>query len=498
MTTRPWSLRALLAGIVPVEATDDATITSLCLDSRHVRPGALFFAVAGTRVDGRAHIADAVARGAVAVLYQAGGAPPRCGVPCLRVADLPRQLGRIADRFYDSPSRELIVVGVTGTNGKTTCTQLLAQALDNNDARPVPGKNAPVRGRCAVIGTLGYGFPGQLAPATHTTPDGITVHRLLAEFRAAQANAVAMEVSSHALDQERVGGVQFDIAVFTNLTRDHLDYHGDLERYGAAKARLFDWPTLKAAVLNVDDDFGRRLVDRVRGRCRLLTYGLNAGDVRANALRTTADGLHLAVQTPDGAVEIRSSLLGQFNAANLLAVLATLLALGIDAKEAAARVGAARPVTGRMERFGADRMPLVVVDYAHTPDALEKALLALRAHTRGRLWCVFGCGGERDRGKRPQMGAIAERGADIVIVTDDNPRAESGDAIVADIVAGMHRAPRVIRDRAHAIAAAIREADADDVILIAGKGHEDYQEINGVRRPYSDRHTVRTVLETRA
>lgn len=476
-------LSELLRGLVAVPASDDRDVHALCADSREVVPGSLFIAVAGQRVDARAYIADACARGAVAVLYDAQGAVVApLEVPSFGMAQLRRQMGVIADRFYGAPSKDLMVIGVTGTNGKTTCTQLLAQALDR----------APRR--CAVIGTLGYGFPGALTRATHTTPDAVTVHRLLDEFRAAGAAYVSMEVSSHALDQERVAAVRFGVAAFTNLTRDHLDYHGDMAAYGAAKARLFAWPGLNTAVINTDDAFGQELATRTASHCQVLRYGLTQGDVRARAWRATPRGLSLEAVTPKGEARIESPLLGRFNAINLLAVLAVLIALGIEPADAGARLSAARPVPGRVERFARDGAPLVVVDYAHSPDALEQVLNALRAHVAGQLWCVFGCGGNRDRGKRPQMGRIAEQLADRVVVTDDNPRFEAGEAIIEDIVAGMRTRPTVIRDRAEAIAYAVRSAAANDVVLIAGKGHEDYQEIAGERRPYSDRDTVRAVL----
>lgn len=485
MTGAAKSLRALLDGIVTLDAASDRLVQGVALDSREVTPGCLFMAVPGAQHDGRAFIRDAAARGAAAVVYDASGfAPPALSLPAIAVNDLVRHVSAIADRFYDAPSRQLVVVGVTGTNGKTTCTQLLAQALDR-----------PPR-RCAVIGTLGYGFPGAFDAGLHTTPDAITVQRLLARFVAARAAYTAMEVSSHALDQHRVSAVSFHTAVFTNLTRDHLDYHGDMERYAAAKGRLFLDGNLRAAVINRDDEYGRKLIGLLaERRTPVMTYGLSAGDVHARTLTCTREGLCLRAVTAGGEVAIEAPLFGSFNASNLLAGLATLLALGLDLQDAGRRLCGVRPVPGRAERFkGADHRPLVVVDYAHTPDALEQVLLALRPHVGGRLWCVFGCGGNRDRGKRPEMGAIAERLADAVIVTDDNPRHESGDTIVSDIVGGMRQRPRVIRERRTAIAAAIAEAAAEDVVLIAGKGHEDYQEIAGTRHPYSDRDTVRLLL----
>jgi UDP-N-acetylmuramoyl-L-alanyl-D-glutamate--2,6-diaminopimelate ligase len=467
--------------------SDDPEIRGLTLDSRQVQPGDLFLAVPGARADGRAFMGGALARGAAAVVYEDDGVEPdRRVAGAIGIPDLRRQIGVIADRFYGSPSRRLKVVGVTGTNGKTTTTQLLAQALDRAGQR------------CGLIGTLGSGFPGNLDPSLHTTPDAVSVHRLLAGFAAAGARAVCMEVSSHALDQARVAGVAFDIAVFTNLTRDHLDYHGDMDAYAAAKARLFDFPHLEAAVINADDRFGRELIERSRSRLRVVGFGLEQGEVRACRVQPSTDGLTIAVTTPFGDTELKSPLLGRFNAANLLAVLAVLLVAGLPLAEAARVVAQARPVSGRMERFGGDDRPLVVVDYAHTPDALDKVLAALREHTRGKLVCVFGCGGDRDRGKRPLMGAIAERLADVVILTNDNPRHEDPQAILVEIAGGMRSTPTVVPDRTQAIRAALREARAGDIVLVAGKGHEDYQQIGDRRLPYSDRETVSALLREAA
>jgi UDP-N-acetylmuramoyl-L-alanyl-D-glutamate--2,6-diaminopimelate ligase len=460
-------------------------VRGLQTDSRRVQPGDLFLALPGMVADGRDYIGDAVASGAGAIAYETddGYLLPGAPVPVFGVSGLRHKIGMIADRFYGAPSHRLVLVGVTGTNGKTTCTQLLAQALDQ-----------PPR-RCAVIGTLGGGFPGALNASIHTTPDAVTVQRLLAEFLDRGAAHVAMEVSSHALEQGRVNGVRFHVAVFTNLTRDHLDYHGDMTAYGQAKAKLFAHEGLKYAVINHDDDFGRRLLADVGAPVTCLSYGIEGGDVRAREVRPSPEGLWLRIRTPHGETELRSPLIGHFNVYNLLAVLATLLALGVELNDAAARLAQAQAPAGRAERFGGARgLPLVVVDYAHTPDALEKILTALREHARGKLWCVFGCGGDRDRGKRPVMGEIAERLADEVLLTDDNPRHESGDAIIADIAGGMRAAPRIIRDRRNAIATAIQAAAEGDIVLIAGKGHEDYQQVGDERRPYSDRDTVRTLM----
>jgi UDP-N-acetylmuramoyl-L-alanyl-D-glutamate--2,6-diaminopimelate ligase len=477
-------LSALLAELMDASLAHDPEISGITLDSRAVQQGWLFIAVPGARTDGRAYIAGAYSRGAAAVVYEMDGFEPDArSANAIGVRALRQHIGAIADRFYGTPSRKLKVVGVTGTNGKTTTTHLLAQVLDRPDAR------------CGLIGTLGSGFPGQLDPSVHTTPDVVSVQRLMAEFVAAGAKAVCMEVSSHALDQARVAGVAFDIAVFTNLTRDHLDYHGDMDAYAAAKARLFDFPHLKAAVINQDDAFGRELIERARRRTQVLSFGLCGGDVQALSVKTSLDGLALTVVTPHGETPLRSPLLGRFNAANLLAVLAVLLVAGVPLTEAANALAHAQPVAGRMERFGGSTgRPLVVVDYAHTPDALEKVLQALREHTPGKLVCVFGCGGDRDRGKRPQMGRIAEQLADVVILTNDNPRHEDPVSIINEIASGMQTTPSAVPDRVQAIRAALSEARVGDIVLVAGKGHEDYQQVGDRRLAYSDRDTVRALL----
>jgi UDP-N-acetylmuramoyl-L-alanyl-D-glutamate--2,6-diaminopimelate ligase len=483
-TAQLWRLSDLLAGFASTPPRQNPEIHGLALDSRELQPGGLFLAVPGQDADGRSFIPQAVANGAVAVAYDASDdfTPPPVTVPLVAIQNLKHTVGHIADRFYGSPSRYLLVIGVTGTNGKTTCSHLLAQVLDRPD------------GRCGVIGTVGVGFPGALERATHSTPDALRVHALLAEFARQGATSVCMEVSSHALDQGRVQGVVFTVALFTNLTRDHLDYHGSMQAYGEAKARLFAWPGLKAAVINCDDAFGRDLIERARGHCAVTSYGLTQGEVHALEVNPSLQGLRLRVATAHGEVSLVSGLLGRFNAANLLAVLACLLACGRPLAESAARLAQARAPGGRMERFGHDRQPTVVVDYAHSPDALEKVLQALREHVQGRLWCVFGCGGDRDRGKRPQMGRIAEALADDVILTDDNPRSENPEAIINDIAAGMHKRPPVLRDRAAAIRAAVQQARPGDIVLIAGKGHEDYQQIGAQRLAYSDRRIVSELI----
>ena len=478
-------LTELLRGFVTEPVVDTAVVTGLAIDSRRVSPGDLFLAMPGVTGDGRDYVEQAVDNGAVAVVYESAGVylPKKLSVPQHPVAGLNAVAGLIADRFFGSPSSRATVIGVTGTNGKTTCTHLLAQCL-NHESR-----------RCAVIGTLGNGFPGDLDTTLHTTPDPITLHKLIARYIESGASHICIEVSSHALEQGRVNGVAFDIAVFTNLSRDHLDYHGDMESYGAAKAELFSSPGLGIAVINGEDAFGQKLLGSLARSIRSISFGLSSGDYHASTVKTGRDGLTLTLVTPDGSGELQSHLFGRFNAANILAALAVLMACELSLTQALAALSDALPIAGRMERFGGHQdKPLVVVDYAHTPDALEKVLQALREHTDDSLWCVFGCGGDRDRGKRPQMGEIAERLADHVILTDDNPRHEDPMQIVADIRSGMTHDHRVVHRRIDAIAVAIESAQTSDIILLAGKGHEDYQQIGDERIAYSDRDTVREFL----
>lgn len=489
--TRAMLLGELLPELEGLSA--DLAITGLVQDSREVKPGDAFVAIAGFGAHGLNFVDVAREAGAAAVLYEPP-APDDLPAPAdaIPVAGLRARMGTMADSFHGHPSAAMTTVGVTGTNGKTSTVQLLAQAWT-------------LRGQKAgTVGTLGSGVYPKIVPTGFTTPLVLRMHALLAELRDEGASAVAMEVSSHALDQGRVDGVHFDVAVFTNLTRDHLDYHGDMARYGAAKARLFDWPGLRAAAVNLDDAFGRELFAAVGGKVRALGFssrGAAGASVRAEELVLDGTGIRFMLHAGGQAHPVRSPLLGRFNVDNLLGVATTLFALGMAPALIAETLSQLLPVDGRMNRLGGEGgAPLVVVDYAHTPDALEQALASLRAHTAGTLTCVFGCGGERDTGKRPQMAAIAERLADRVIVTDDNPRNEDGDAIVADILAGFAEPARAVvqRDRAAAIAAAIAGAGRDDVVLIAGKGHEPYQDVAGVKHPFEDAAVARGCLRRRA
>ncbi|MCG2576506.1 UDP-N-acetylmuramoyl-L-alanyl-D-glutamate--2,6-diaminopimelate ligase [Dechloromonas sp. XY25] len=456
-------------------------VSGVADDSRQVRPGDLFLAYPGDLADGRRYIADALAKGAVALLWQPGGDfvwNAEWAVPNLSHAALRPLAGPLAHAVYGHPSEALSLIAITGTNGKTTISQCLARAY------PKP---------CAIIGTLGAGFPDAMAETGFTTPEATTLMRYLAEFRSQHAAACALEASSIGIEEGRMNGARVDVAVFTNFTRDHLDYHGTMEAYAAAKEKLFHWPRLRTAIVNVDDEFGCQLM-RSTSAMRVLGYSIGEARrdfhavVRAEELVDTPFGQRFNLVLPNGRAVVDTALVGRYNVSNLLAIAAVLFDAGLPAADVALRLSELTPPPGRMERVGGNGEPLVVIDYAHTPDALENALLALRdvATPRGgRLSVVFGCGGDRDRGKRPQMGGVAERCADRVLVTSDNPRSEEPQAIIDEIVAGMTHAETVV-DRAAAIRQAVLEADAQDVILLAGKGHEPYQDMGGVRLPFSD------------
>jgi UDP-N-acetylmuramoyl-L-alanyl-D-glutamate--2,6-diaminopimelate ligase len=486
----------LLDGIAAVPATG-ARITDLTLDSREARGGSLFFALPGRTVHGLKFAAQAAKRGATVVLYEPSADVPLpklpAGVFAAAVPGLKDLVGRIADRFFNWPSSQLRITGITGTNGKTTCAYLLAQCLEK------------LGSQAAYMGTIGWGRTAALAAPTLTTPDAVTVHRQLAQLRAAGVRDVAMEVSSQALDQQRVAGVRFHSAAFTNLSRDHLDYHGTMAAYGAAKARLFEAPDLQHIIVNVGDAFGRELARRLTGRVPLIAVWIGAGESGwlaervLHAAQVTLDvhGIGMRVEGSFGQADVTTRLLGRFNAENTLVVIACLLSLGTSLAAAAKALAECIAPPGRMEvvEAAARDKPMAVVDYAHTPDALAKALAALREHCKGMLWCVFGCGGDRDPGKRSIMGGVADELADQIIVTDDNPRSENPQAITRAILSGItSRVPRVIHDRAEAIGTALKEARAGDVVLIAGKGHEDYQIYGETRRSFSDRREAQRYL----
>ena len=494
--SRVHSLRAITAGLVGVPA--DLEVSDVTLDSRAASPGSLFLACRGKTHHGIRFAPQAVSHGAKAVLYDPADLRVeelpnfRSDIFVAPVVGLSRHVGTIADRFFGEPAQALTVVGITGTNGKTTCAWLLAQALQNC------GRSA------AYIGTIGYGIPPARTATNHTTSDAVSVHRQLAELRTAGVECVSMEVTSHAIDQDRVAAVRFETAVLTNLTRDHLDYHGTMEAYGATKARLFAWPSLAHRVINVDDSFGAQLATQaqpsrlvVTGRSARASQVPGAQFVRAAQAEPVSSGLRLAIESSWGDSTVTVPLIGDFNIDNVLTVLGVLLVWGIELPLALDAVSRSKAPPGRMEVFGGTgQIPAVIVDYAHTPDALDKALRAARAHCHGKLRVVFGCGGDRDTGKRSVMGRIARELADDVIVTDDNPRTEDPAKIVADIIEGIPGA-QVEHDRARAIRIAIERSGGDDVVLVAGKGHEDYQIYGTERRSFQDQSVVQAELGRR-
>lgn len=488
---RACTILAQLAaqGIVP---------SGIAADSRKLQSGELFAAWPGLATDGRRFIADAIARGASAVLWDTRGGFRAEGlnVPGLAVEDLRTLAGHLAHEIHGRPSEALWVAGVTGTNGKTTVGQWLAVALTE------------LGQRCGIVGTLGSGYPGQLVDALNTTPDATELHRLMRGFVEDGAQAVAMEVSSIGLDQGRVNGVAFDLAVFTNLSRDHLDYHKDMEAYAEAKARLFNMPGITHAVFNLDEPFGLAQARRLAtaSDVAVIGYTLTAADVpalpgvdvlAAGPLSNASTGTRFAIHWAGRQTDVRVGTIAPFNVSNLLAVTGALLARGVELEDAVRVVTKLSPPPGRMELLGGVCEPLVVIDYAHSPDALAKVLEAVRdtvSSRGGRLTCVFGCGGDRDPGKRPLMGEIAQALADRVVITSDNPRSERPESIVRDILAGSGPSAEIVLDRAAAISLAVGEAGPNDVVVIAGKGHEPYQEIQGKRAPFSDKEQARRAL----
>lgn len=541
----------ILPPTVSAESVAEMGASGLQLDSRKVQPGDVFIAVPGfdqsKPVDGRQFIAQALAAGAVAVLaereawseqawLEQGSSRqvlPECAVPVVLITGLASQISAIAGRFYDQPSEHMRVIGITGTNGKTTCSHLLAQLFNQ------------LKVKTAVIGTLGYGVSDRLSPELGesgsdnsesrsarglinkgltstglTTPDAVLSQAILADMRAADVTCVAMEVSSHSLDQGRISGVRVAGAVFTNLSQDHLDYHGTMAAYRAAKEKLFHMPGLEFGVINVDDPAGLTLSKTLGSRVKIYTYSLRANSfaakdssVYASNIRCSAQGIEADVVSPWGKARVQSRLVGEFNLSNLLAVMTTACASGLAFDEVVPALSQLRPVPGRLELINEGAGPRVVIDYAHTPDALSNTLSALRyiaasstatrssrASSRDaspKLWCVFGCGGDRDKGKRPAMAVVAGELADEVVVTSDNPRNEAPEAIIDDILAGANRLFHRIEDRAEAIAFAISHAGPQDTVLIAGKGHEDFQISGESRLPFSDAAQARLALRLR-
>ncbi len=491
-------LSELLDGFALVKPEQDTQILGLELDSRKVQQGDCFIAIAGTSTHGIDFIPEAMAKGAVAVLVDSEDAhlieEDRRNV--IFIDQLNRKTGEIAHRYFSEPTNLMKMFAVTGTNGKTSVSYFVAQALDSLNGR----------GTCGVIGTLGSGLFGEFVSSNMTTPDPIEIHRTLAQLHDQGAKSCVIEASSHGLSQHRLSGVDFDVAVFTNLTRDHLDYHGSMAAYGKAKLQLFESPDLQAAVINLDDPFAEKIINTLPNEVHVIGYTLDLENriseipvILCTGLDVSASGLIMEIETEGCSSFLKTNLLGRFNASNILATLGALMACGIDFQNAIKALSAVRGVPGRMEAFTQQGSPCTVVDYAHTPDGLIKALETLREICAGQLWCVFGCGGDRDKGKRALMGEVAERLSDQIIITNDNPRSEDPNVIASGIQSGMKEADRVqvILDRKQAIETAIRSAQPEDIVLIAGKGHENWQEIDGHRFPFNDRNIVLKQLSKR-
>jgi UDP-N-acetylmuramoyl-L-alanyl-D-glutamate--2,6-diaminopimelate ligase len=482
------SVQTLLEGWC--NCVPEVVIKGIALDSRLVQDGQAFIAVAGASTHGMSHVAQAQARGASVVIHDGLADVPPLGIPAVVVPELGKLQSSIAARFFHSPSDHLTITGVTGTNGKTSTAHYIAQSWQRTS------------GDAGIIGTIGYGPLGSLKPANMTTPDPISLQAMLSECIDQGVEKVAMEVSSHALRQGRCDDVAFDAAVFTNLSRDHLDYHGTMEAYAAAKRRLFVDCHPRFAVINLDDPFGKTLAGEISNGTQVFSYGTNgSSELRGSVLQMDSMGMTLSLDSPWGSGEVRTGLLGAFNVSNLLAAAGTLALLGMPWSQVMNQLEIMRAVPGRMQCMGGDvAQPVVVVDYAHTPDALRQALTALRSHLHGQLICVFGCGGDRDSGKRPMMARVAETLADRIVMTTDNPRGEDPSDIIKDMLEGLEDPgqAQVIEDRAAAIRRAVLESGSGDIVLVAGKGHEAWQELNGQKVPFSDEATVNAALEDAA
>ncbi len=497
-------LSRLLEGVTVVGDIPAIEVTGIAMDSRQLTRGDVFLACAGYRSHGMDFLSQAIDAGACAILADVTPEwlPEKIteisdssGIPIIAVSGLGDAVSRIAGRFYGNPSRSFPVIGITGTNGKTSCSQFIANAFEGSR-------------KVAVLGTLGNGFPGELLPTTHTTMDPVSVQASLALLQSRRAEMVAMEVSSHALQQGRVADVAFDMAVLTNFSRDHLDYHGTMADYASAKSLLFKMPGLKSALINADDELGERLIEDLSTTpVRVIAYGtvndelINESRVdawiRADAIQALPHGLAFRIVSSWGDADAQLSLLGRFNVLNAVVAFGVMLECGVGFEQAVSSLAQLKTVNGRMEMFVAEHAPTVVVDFAHTPDALEQALQSLREHAPGKLVCVFGCGGDRDKGKRPLMGKVAEQMADRVLLTDDNPRHEEAAGIIQDILQGMSRPELAVIEpnRAEAIRKAIGDSGEGDVVLIAGKGHEAFQIVGDLKIPFSDQQVVKSVLE---
>ena len=460
-------------------------LSDISNDSRHVKKNSIFLAYPGIHTDGRKYIAEALKKGAKAIVYEKKNFTwqKSWDAPHYGINDLKNNEGEIAHIFFKKPSKELLTIGITGTNGKTTCAYWISEIQN------LLGK------KTGLIGTLGYGYK-KLKPHVYTTPDAIFNHRILKEFKTEKIKSVVMEVSSHALSQGRVNGILFDVAVFTNLSRDHLDYHLNFKNYFDAKKKLFHFPSLKVAVINIDDAYGKKLkLSLVQNKTKVITYGIQNGDIRASHIEYSLSSTTFQLITKKETYKVKAPIVGEFNVYNLLAVISGLVGSGLPIQKVIKQVSYISQVPGRMERLGTKLTPQVFIDYAHTPDALKKALRTLKDQTEGKLVCVFGCGGDRDKGKRKEMAEAASDLADTNFITSDNPRSESPKKIISEISRSMSGAYKIEIDRHKAIFKAIEQAKKQDIILIAGKGHETYQEINGVRYPFSDKKYVKKALK---
>ncbi len=475
------------------DTDDELTVNKLTLDSREVKQGDVFIALSGTRQHGMSFAQQAVNNGASAIIYDPEGCNENYrlnlkSVRLIAVDQLSKKLGDIAARFYRVPSAQLNVIGITGTNGKTSCSQFLAQVLPD----------------CAVIGTLGWGAWGQLEKTINTTPDALSIQAILATFVQQYKKHVVMEVSSHGIEQGRVKAVDFDLVVYTNISRDHLDYHGSMQAYLAAKLKLLATPGLKKAVINIDDDYSEQIIAAIPESVEVWGFSLKGREdtsikcVRVKNIEYRANGTEFDVVWADETVHMNTALYGDFNIENLLTVLTVLLAMGYPLPKAAGKVAQVKPIPGRMQRFGGHAEPVVFVDYAHTPDALNNVLSSIKKYVSQAVWVVFGCGGDRDKGKRSEMGRIAESLADYVVLTNDNPRTEDADQIIEDILQGCKSEKVVvIKDREQAINKVVKQAGINDWIVVAGKGHEQYQEVGYEKFPFSDQQVIVNALAER-
>jgi len=511
--SQSMSLSELLFNIADVSSLNDDLVFGLALDSRDIKQGYVFVALQGASGHGIEFARTAIDNGAVAILQDVTEKNAvisldanRSIIPVITVENLGGYVSSLSYRFYGNATKNLNVIGVTGTNGKTTCSQYIAQALNSLKST-------------AVMGTLGNGFLNDMQQTRHTTPDNISVHRLLNDFYVGGAKHVVMEVSSHGLDQGRVENVNFKVAMFTNLTQDHLDYHASMEEYAAAKRKLFEVHAPSIAVINVDDEYGATLMSELPSTIRKVSYSLSSQKVsqkvsqhvphafvRATGIEQSNLGMSISIDSSWGVAQLNTPLLGRFNASNLLGTLAVLLSLDMSIDNAIKRLQTFVAISGRMETVTFENQPLVVIDYAHTPDALMNVLQATREHTRnsqkdtGKIFCVFGCGGDRDKSKRSMMGRMAQKYADRLVITDDNPRTESADNIVDDILTGINKNANsiVIHDRQNAIRYALQQAKKSDIVVIAGKGHEEYQLVGNQKIGYPSDMSIATDLLKKA